>query len=149
MNVHLNLATHTIPLWFLVLSLFLPRICIVVAWFQHSMVRYIPPRRRHHSRHRRSAHPAPAHPLLDLQRSGHRPLVPHPRHRPALRLGRRWLPRLLPPPRHLRRLTSQSALAAQCIPLRCFSFTPEVRFLFPAPEIPQACDILDRWNGVT
>jgi len=42
MNVHLDLATHTIPLWFLVLSLFLPRICIVVAWFQHSMTQYIP-----------------------------------------------------------------------------------------------------------
>ena len=43
MNVHLDLATHTIPLWFLVLSLFLPRICIVVAWFQHSMPQFIPP----------------------------------------------------------------------------------------------------------
>ncbi len=42
MNVHLDLATHTIPLWFLVLSLFLPRICIVLAWLQHSMPRYIP-----------------------------------------------------------------------------------------------------------
>jgi hypothetical protein len=42
MNVHLDLATHTIPLWFLVLSLFLPRICIIVAWFQHSMTQYIP-----------------------------------------------------------------------------------------------------------
>ena len=39
----LTLATHSIPLWFLVLSLFLPRICILVAWLQHSMVRYIPP----------------------------------------------------------------------------------------------------------
>jgi hypothetical protein len=43
MNTHLDLSTHTIPLWFLVLSLFLPRICIVLAWFQHTMVRYIPP----------------------------------------------------------------------------------------------------------
>ncbi len=42
MNVHLDLATHTIPLWFLVLSLFLPRICIVVAWLQHSMPHSIP-----------------------------------------------------------------------------------------------------------
>lgn len=42
MNVHLNLATHAIPLWFLVLSLFLPRICIVLAWFQHSMPQFIP-----------------------------------------------------------------------------------------------------------
>lgn len=43
MNAHLDLATHSIPLWFLVLSLFLPRICIVLAWLQHSMVQYIPP----------------------------------------------------------------------------------------------------------
>jgi hypothetical protein len=43
MNTHLDLATHSIPLWFLVLSLFLPRICIVLAWLQHSMVHYIPP----------------------------------------------------------------------------------------------------------
>jgi hypothetical protein len=43
MNTHLDLTTHTIPLWFLVLSLFLPRICIVIAWLQHSMVRFIPP----------------------------------------------------------------------------------------------------------
>jgi len=42
MNVHLDLATHTIPLWFLVLSLFLPRICMIVAWFQHSMTNFIP-----------------------------------------------------------------------------------------------------------
>jgi len=42
MNVHLDLATHSIPLWFLVLSLFLPRICIVLAWFQHSMPNFIP-----------------------------------------------------------------------------------------------------------
>jgi hypothetical protein len=43
MNAHLDLSTHAIPLWFLVLSLFLPRICIVLAWLQHSMVHYIPP----------------------------------------------------------------------------------------------------------
>jgi hypothetical protein len=42
MNVHLNLATHAIPLWFLVLSLFLPRVCIVLAWLQHSMTQFIP-----------------------------------------------------------------------------------------------------------
>ena len=42
MNVHLNLATHSIPLWFLVLSLFLPRICILLAWLQHSMTQFIP-----------------------------------------------------------------------------------------------------------
>jgi hypothetical protein len=33
---------HAIPLWFLVLSLFLPRICILIAWFQHSMPQFIP-----------------------------------------------------------------------------------------------------------
>lgn len=43
MNHHLHLATHAIPLWFLVLSLFLPRLCIFVAWLQHSMGAYIPP----------------------------------------------------------------------------------------------------------
>ena len=43
MNVHLDLSTHTIPLWFLVLSLFLPRICMLLAWIQHSMPRFIPP----------------------------------------------------------------------------------------------------------
>jgi hypothetical protein len=37
--MHFSLAfpVHAIPLWFLVLSLFLPRICIVVAWLQHSL----------------------------------------------------------------------------------------------------------------
>jgi len=42
MNTHIDLTTHTIPLWFLVLSLFLPRICMIVAWFQHSMTNFIP-----------------------------------------------------------------------------------------------------------
>lgn len=42
MNSHALLATHTIPLWFLVLSLFLPRLCIVLAWLQHNMPTYIP-----------------------------------------------------------------------------------------------------------
>jgi len=41
-NVHAALVTHAIPLWFLVLSLFLPRICIVLAWLQHSIPQYIP-----------------------------------------------------------------------------------------------------------
>lgn len=36
------LVTHTLPLWFLVLSLFLPRICIVIAWLQHSIPTYVP-----------------------------------------------------------------------------------------------------------
>ena len=43
MNTSLNLTVHTIPLWFLVLSLFLPRICMILAWFQHTMPAYIPP----------------------------------------------------------------------------------------------------------
>jgi hypothetical protein len=43
MNIHLDFSTRAIPLWFLVLSLFLPRICIVLAWLQHTMVHYIPP----------------------------------------------------------------------------------------------------------
>jgi hypothetical protein len=43
MNFSLTFPVHNIPLWFLVLSLFLPRICILVAWLQHSMVHYIPP----------------------------------------------------------------------------------------------------------
>jgi hypothetical protein len=42
MNLHLDLSTHALPLWFLVLSLFLPRLCIFVAWLQHSMTQYIP-----------------------------------------------------------------------------------------------------------
>jgi hypothetical protein len=42
MNLHVLLVTHTLPLWFLVLSLFLPRICILIAWLQHSMPVYIP-----------------------------------------------------------------------------------------------------------
>lgn len=28
----------TLPLWFLVLSLFLPRICLVLAWLQNNLV---------------------------------------------------------------------------------------------------------------
>jgi len=43
MHTSLTLNVHTIPLWFLVLSLFLPRICMILAWFQHSMTAYIPP----------------------------------------------------------------------------------------------------------
>jgi hypothetical protein len=42
MNLHSLLLTHTLPLWFLVLSLFLPRICIALAWLQHNMPTYIP-----------------------------------------------------------------------------------------------------------
>lgn len=42
MNLHTALTTHAIPLWFLILSLFLPRLCIFVAWLQHNMPHYIP-----------------------------------------------------------------------------------------------------------
>ena len=42
LNPHTLLLTHTLPLWFLVFSLFLPRICILVAWLQHSLPAYIP-----------------------------------------------------------------------------------------------------------
>jgi len=42
MHFSLSLPVNQIPLWFLVLSLFLPRICIFVAWIQHSMPAYIP-----------------------------------------------------------------------------------------------------------
>lgn len=43
MHFSLTFPIHAIPLWFLVLSLFLPRICILIAWFQHNMPQYIPP----------------------------------------------------------------------------------------------------------
>lgn len=42
MNFSLTFPVHAIPLWFLVLSLFLPRICILVAWLQHGMGQFIP-----------------------------------------------------------------------------------------------------------
>ena len=42
MSFNLIFVTHSIPLWFLVLSLFLPRICLAIAWLQHSMGQYIP-----------------------------------------------------------------------------------------------------------
>jgi hypothetical protein len=42
MHVNLTFAVHEIPLWFLVLSLFLPRVCLVVAWLQHTMGQFIP-----------------------------------------------------------------------------------------------------------
>ena len=42
MHTALSFPINQIPLWFLVLSLFLPRICIAVAWFQHSMPAFIP-----------------------------------------------------------------------------------------------------------
>ena len=42
MNTSLTFAAHGIPLWFLVLSLFLPRICMLIAWVEHSMSHFIP-----------------------------------------------------------------------------------------------------------
>jgi hypothetical protein len=43
MNFSLTFPQHNIPLWFMVLSLFLPRICMALAWLQHSMTQFIPP----------------------------------------------------------------------------------------------------------
>jgi hypothetical protein len=43
MKLSLTFPIHSIPLWFLILSLFLPRLCIFVAWLQHSMNQFIPP----------------------------------------------------------------------------------------------------------
>ena len=43
MHFSLTFPVHTIPLWFLILSLFLPRICILVAWLQRNMAAFIPP----------------------------------------------------------------------------------------------------------
>jgi hypothetical protein len=42
MHFSLSLPVNQIPLWFLILSLFLPRICIFVAWIQHTMTQFIP-----------------------------------------------------------------------------------------------------------
>ncbi|HSU19346.1 MAG TPA: hypothetical protein VLI45_06320 [Acidobacteriaceae bacterium] len=42
MHFSLTFPVHAIPLWFLILALFLPRICIVVAWLQHNMPQFIP-----------------------------------------------------------------------------------------------------------
>jgi hypothetical protein len=38
MELHLNLIVHTLPLWFLIFSLFLPRIALVIAWAQGNLV---------------------------------------------------------------------------------------------------------------
>ena len=42
MNLSQALTTHSIPLWFLVLSLFVPRLSLFLAWLQHGMGHYIP-----------------------------------------------------------------------------------------------------------
>ena len=31
---------HSLPLWFLVLSLFLPRVSLLIAYFEHDLARY-------------------------------------------------------------------------------------------------------------
>lgn len=39
MNLHsLTLVVHSLPLWFLVFSLFLPRVALAVAWLQGALV---------------------------------------------------------------------------------------------------------------
>lgn len=35
-----SLAIHGLPLWFLVFSLFLPRIALIVAWFDKDLIRF-------------------------------------------------------------------------------------------------------------
>ncbi len=35
-----SLAIHALPLWFLVFSLFLPRVALIVAWFDHDLARF-------------------------------------------------------------------------------------------------------------
>lgn len=35
-----SLSVHALPLWFLVFSLFLPRVALVVAWFDRDLVRF-------------------------------------------------------------------------------------------------------------
>ena len=34
MQFHLDLVVHALPLWFLVFSLFLPRVALAIAWLQ-------------------------------------------------------------------------------------------------------------------
>jgi hypothetical protein len=35
-----SLAVHSLPLWFLVFSLFLPRVSLIVAWFDRDLARF-------------------------------------------------------------------------------------------------------------
>jgi hypothetical protein len=35
-----SLAVHSLPLWFLVFSLFLPRIALIIAWFDRDLVHF-------------------------------------------------------------------------------------------------------------
>ncbi len=34
------MIVHWLPLWFLIFSLFLPRIALIVAWFDHDLVHF-------------------------------------------------------------------------------------------------------------
>jgi hypothetical protein len=38
--LNLTLVVHQLPLWFLVFALFLPRVALVVAWFQGLLIPY-------------------------------------------------------------------------------------------------------------
>lgn len=38
MDLHLQFVIHALPLWFLVFSLFLPRVALAVAWLQGVLV---------------------------------------------------------------------------------------------------------------
>ena len=38
MNLHATLIVHTLPLWFLVFSLFLPRVALFLAWLEGNLV---------------------------------------------------------------------------------------------------------------
>jgi len=42
MHLSLSFPINQIPFWFLVLSLFLPRLCIAVAWYMHNIPAFIP-----------------------------------------------------------------------------------------------------------
>jgi hypothetical protein len=37
MDLHLTLIVHALPLWFLIFSLFLPRVALVVAWLGNNL----------------------------------------------------------------------------------------------------------------
>lgn len=37
-TISLSFATHQLPLWFLVFALFLPRIALIVAWFDGGLI---------------------------------------------------------------------------------------------------------------
>jgi hypothetical protein len=38
MNLHVLMVIHTLPLWFLVFSLFLPRVALFLLWLQTSLI---------------------------------------------------------------------------------------------------------------